>query len=177
MPITEKVFEGKLTWGPFESGKKSNTHTFSYTWDEKTTIIKQTILKAEFWWETACNILDASVYFNNSFVDKVGWWITCEYKMFSKQVSLNNGNNTVTVEGDAYVPNTSLFFSIRLAYKITIQIEYEEKYYKEPGQPLGLLSRLGLPSRLGGIDLSQLLPLLAFILIILILLFRRKKKE
>jgi hypothetical protein len=168
MPITEKVFEGKLTWGPFESGKKSNTHTFSYTWNEKTTIIKQTILKAEFWWETACNILDASVYFNNSFVDKVSWWITCEYKMFSKQVSLNNGNNTVIVEGDMHVPNTSPLFSLILAYRITIQIEFEGK---EPGQPPGP------PSPPGGIDLSQLLPLLAFIPIILILLFRKKKKR
>jgi len=160
MPITEKRFEGKLTWGPFESGKKSNTHTFSYTWNEKTTIIKRTILKAEFWWENAvlCGGHYAHVYFNDSFVDKIEWWYTCDYHFFEKSVNLNNGNNTVKVEVFA----GTILTGIASVYRITITINYEGD------KPI----QLELPS-----FEWLIIGLLVFVAFILLILRIRRRKE
>ena len=160
MPEEKKVFEGKFTWGMFETAKKSNTHSFFYSWDAKKTTIKSVKLKAEFWWENAvlCGGHYAHVYFNDSFVDKIEWWTTCDYHLFEKSVNLNNGNNTVKVEVFA----GTILTGIASVYRITITINYEgEKPIDITIPPIEWL----------------IIGILGFVAFILLILIRRKRRR
>jgi hypothetical protein len=167
MAITRQTIEGQLTWGTFETGLKTDSKVFEFSWNEKETIVKKVDLQGEFWWNQTglCPGNYANVYLNNNFVGKAEWFIDCGYRTFTNTVIINNGKNTVRVDGNNAIPGIS---TLILFYRITLIIEYigKEPTFKPLPPP-------------GVIDLSQILPLLmlGFIPVILIPLFRKIKER